>query len=166
MVGGANVALPGVMANGSHDGTEHCPRSFTPSPKATRSFLTTLDQIRSTLSRTSHDETLLRDDAWPTILKRISAALDTGKPITGAGPNRGLPMDVVVQTLKAAWHVDGTWPIGPNALDQLEQQSRERAEWDKGPQAKQDPTPDQVAIAYKARGIQVEEPHQRVQDDW
>lgn len=117
------------------------------------------------LARTSHDEALLRDEAWPSILKRIHAALDTGKPITGAGPNRGLPMDVVVQTLKAGWHVDGTWPIGPNAMQQLEEQSRTRAEQDKGPQGKQDPSPDDVAVAYRHRGVKVEEVTP-VEEDW
>lgn len=136
-----------------------------PSSSATPSFLSTLSRIRSTLERTSHDEKLLRDDAWPTILKRVYGALDTGKPITGASPNRGLPMEVVVQTLKAGWHVDGTWPVGPNALRELEEQSKERALAEKGPEAKQDPSPEDVAVAYRARGVDIEGAVV-VDDDW
>ncbi len=112
-----------------------------PSALASKIFLSTLSSVRSTLSRTAHSEKRLRDEAWPSILKRIHGALDTGKPITGAGPGRGLPMDVVVQTLKAGWHVDGTWPIGPGAMKELEFQAIKRAEQEKGPEAKQDPSP-------------------------
>ncbi|SJX62059.1 uncharacterized protein SRS1_10699 [Sporisorium reilianum f. sp. reilianum] len=148
------------MANG-------CPRDGRHAfPQATASFMATLNQIRTTLSRTSHDEKLLRDEAWPTILKRIHTALDTGKPITGAGPHRGLPMDVVVHTLKAGWHVDGTWPLGPNAMQLLEEQSKDRAKADKGPEAKQDPSPDDIAEAYRRRGVLVDEPQKVVDDDW
>ncbi|SPC67269.1 uncharacterized protein UHOD_02893 [Ustilago sp. UG-2017b] len=136
-----------------------------PSTSATSTFLATLSRVRSTLDRTSHNEALLRDDAWPSILKRIHGALDTRKPITGAGPNRGLPMDVVVQTLKAGWHVDGTWPIGPNARQELEEQSKEIAMLEKGPEAKQDPSPEDVAEAYRVSGVDVAEPLQ-VDDDW
>ncbi|KAJ9477986.1 Cutinase [Pseudozyma hubeiensis] len=155
------------MPNGSpHNGQQHNTTSIAPSSLATPSFLTTLDRIRTTLARTWHSETLLRDDAWPTILKRIHTALDTGKPITGAGPNRGLPMGVVVQTLKASWHVDGTWPIGPNAMALLEEQSVERMKAEKGPEAKQDPGPEAVARMYRERGVVVEEPLAVGDDDW
>ncbi|CDS00885.1 uncharacterized protein SPSC_03220 [Sporisorium scitamineum] len=148
------------MANGcARDGRHH-------SSQATASFTSTLSQIRTTLSRTSHDERLLRDDAWPSILKRIHTALDTGKQITGAGPHRGLPMDVVVQTLKASWHVDGTWPIGPNAVQLLEEQSKERAREEKGPEAKQDPSPEEIAQTYRSRGVLVDEPQKVADDDW
>lgn len=147
---------------GPQDGRSHI---IAPSPQATASFLSTRERIRTTLARTSHDEKLLRDNAWPTILKRIHAALDTGKPITGAGPNRGLPMGMVVQTLKAGWHVDGTWPIGPNAMQLLEEQSVDRARAEKGPEAKQDPSPEDVAQAYRRRGVPVDEA-QVVVDDW
>lgn len=134
-------------------------------PHASASFTATLARIQETLDRTSHDEILLRDDAWPSILKRIYVALDTGKAVKGAGEGRGLPMDVVVQTLKAAWHVDGTWPIGPNALKQLEEDSKERAEKEKGPVAKQDPSPDEIARAYRGRGIEVGDVDE-MSDDW
>lgn len=149
------------MANGGPRDDQ--PHSY---PHATASFTATLRQIHATLARTSHDETLLGDDAWPSILKRIHTALDTGKPITGAGPQRGLPMDVVVQTLKASWHIDGTWPVGPNAMQVLEEQSREKAKADKGPEAKQDPSPDDVAEAYRRRGVRVDEPLKVDDDDW
>ncbi|TKY87361.1 hypothetical protein EX895_004038 [Sporisorium graminicola] len=149
------------MADGCpRDGRHH------PYPEATASFTATLARIRTTLSRTSPNEQLLRDDAWPTILKRIHSALDSGKPITGAGPHRGLPMDVVVQTLKASWHVDGTWPVGPNAIQLLEEQSMERTRAEKGPEAKQDPSPDDIAKAYRRRGVHVDEPQQVPDDDW
>lgn len=162
----SDVACSGVMPNGQpHDGRPHT-APIAPSPLATASFRTTLDRIRTTLSRTSHSETLLRDEAWPTILRRMHSALDTGKPITGAGPNRGLPMDVVVQTLKASWHVDGTWPVGPNAMRVLEEQSRDRAKADKGPEGKQDPSPYDVAQAYRDRGVLVEEPQKAADDEW
>ncbi|SPO23487.1 uncharacterized protein UTRI_02166 [Ustilago trichophora] len=164
------------MVNGSHH-AEHSsspPRPPPPppppplpsSPHAAASFLSTLDRIRTVLARTASDETLLRDDAWPSILKRIHGALDTGKPITGAGPNRGLPMNVVVQTLKASWHVDGTWPIGPNAMQHLEAQSKIRADKDKGPEGKQDPSPADVAKMYRERGIEVDEMETVRDDDW
>ena len=156
------------MAQAHHDGllTSSSPsaRPRPPSDQASKSFLSTLDLVRTTLSRTP-DEAALRDNAWPNILKRIHGALDTGKPITGAGPGRGLPMDVVVQTLKASWHVDDTWPIGPNALKELEDQSKERMREEKGPEAKQDPSPQDVARAYSARGIHVKE-IETAQDDW
>ena len=108
----------------------------------------------------------MRDDAWPTILKRIHGALDTGKPITGAGPGRGLPMGVVVQTLKASWHVDGTWPIGPNAMVELERKSKEKREQDKGPEGRQDPSPEDVARRYRERGVVVAEPENVADEDW
>lgn len=154
------------MANGSHHAGPQTAPSSALSPLATASFVNTLDRICTTLGRTAHDATLLRDEAWPSILKRIHGALDTGKPITGAGPNRGLPMGVVIQTLKAGWHVDGTWPIGPNALMELEAQSKARADQDKGPVGKQDPRPDNVAKAYRDRGILVAEAVQVADDDW
>ncbi|EST07893.1 hypothetical protein PSEUBRA_003018 [Kalmanozyma brasiliensis GHG001] len=165
LVAPLDIECSRVMADGgSQDGR---PRALTiaPSTQATASFLTTLDRIRTTLARTSHDEKLLRDDAWPAILKRVHAALDTGKPITGAGPNRGLPMEIVSQTLKASWHVDGTWPIGPNAMQLLEEHSVEKARAEKGPEAKQDPTSEDVAQAYRRRGVVVDEA-KVVVDDW
>ncbi|SNX82901.1 uncharacterized protein MEPE_01607 [Melanopsichium pennsylvanicum] len=153
------------MANG-HDQAFDAPLSpHPPSPKASASFLNTLNKVQSILARTSHDESLLRDEAWPSLLKRIYGALDTGKPITGAGPNRGLPMSTMVLTLKAAWHIDGTWPIGANALQQLEEHSKFNMARDKGPVGKQDPSPEDVAKAYKKRGVIVEGV-QVVQDDW
>lgn len=74
-------------------------------------------------------------------------------------------MDVVVQTLKAGWHVDGTWPLGPNATQLLEEQSMDRMKAEKGPEAKQDPGPDEVAKAYRRRGVNVEDA-KIVVDDW
>ncbi|KIS70797.1 uncharacterized protein UMAG_01948 [Mycosarcoma maydis] len=154
------------MPNGSCRDVRSHLTPIASSPLATPSFLTTLARTRTTLSQTSHSETLLRDTAWPVILKRIHAALDTGKPITGAGPNRGLPMNIVVQTLKASWHVDGTWPIGPNALQVMEEQSKKRRGIEKGPEGKQDPSPEDVASRYRERGVAIEEPETVVDDDW
>lgn len=159
------------MAEGSRDAghsTHYHPTALAreSSPLASRTFLSTLSNVRTTLSRTSHSEVLLRDDAWPTILKRIHGALDTGKPITGAGPGRGLPMDVVVQTLKASWHVDGTWPIDLGAMKEMEEQSIKRAKEEKGPEAKQDPSAEDVARMYSKRGVEVREVERVVDDDW
>lgn len=75
-------------------------------------------------------------------------------------------MNVVVQTLKASWHVDGTWPIGPNAMQRLEEQSKSRAEKDKGPEGKQDPSPEDVAKRYRERGVVVAEMETVRDDDW
>ncbi|KAI3483038.1 hypothetical protein L1887_54158 [Cichorium endivia] len=134
--------------------------------QASPSFTATLARVRATLQRTADDEAQLCNVAWPQILSKLHAALETGKPITGAGQGRGLPLDVVVATLKASWHVDGTWPIGPNAKQMLEQQAQQRAQAEKGPEAKQDPGPDDIARAYRARGVHVDEPAYVDDDDW
>lgn len=137
------------------------------SPQASAAFLTTIARVRETLARTSHDPLSLKTEAWDSILKRIHEALDSGRTVTGAGPGRGLPLDVVVQTLKAGWHVDGTWPVGPDPLKELEKQSKEKAELEKGPSAQPDPSPENIANAYRRVGVEVGEAEKDgAEDDW
>ncbi|EPQ27713.1 uncharacterized protein PFL1_04851 [Pseudozyma flocculosa PF-1] len=109
-------------------------------------------------------------EAWPQ-LRGLKSALDSGKSVTGAGTARGLPLRIVVQTLKASWHVDDTWPVG------VEEQaaktttgaglpgSGSQAAPEAGPPVRPDPDPQSIAHAYRERGVEVA-PAIVVDDEW
>ncbi|KAK0559062.1 hypothetical protein OC844_004677 [Tilletia horrida] len=168
-------------------------------------------------------------------LKDYKAALDSGRRISpGSGSKNdagergkqrthvGLPLWIVVRTLKASWHADGSWPLAgsdateadatltlpavpPPALPASANKQQKRGAIpasasvsqatvaattvsttfmrlprsvhpaalllkprvpspnalpppEPGPPVRPDPTPDQIAQAYRARGIQVPDP--------
>lgn len=130
------------------------PRPLRFAKDATASFVSTVRRLAQLVADTQGDEARLKA-AWPQ-MQRIKQGLDSGKVISGAGEDRGLPLHLVIQLLKSSWHADSTWPVGEHALEQLHEQAA--AGQDPGPQAIPDPSPDEIAIAYRMRGVDVPEP--------
>lgn len=120
---------------------------------ASASFVSSISRLAQLVEDTQGDESKLKG-FWPQ-MRGIKQGLDRGKYISGAGKNRGIPLALTVQLLKASWHADSTWPIGEHALEQRQEQAIAGRE--PGPQARPDPSPDEIAAAYRKRGISVSE---------
>ncbi|CAO1629376.1 unnamed protein product [Sympodiomycopsis kandeliae] len=149
-------------------------------------FQDALDRIHRVLTSTEAAEELKStwhgsgSDEKKTALKDFKRLLDSGKRVNPSETDtpRGIPMWMVVRTVKSSWHADGSWPllgsdeslpssssgmdipssIHPRAL-LLRPKGQDRFELPPsdiavGEIVKQDPEPDRIAEAYRARGVQ------------
>lgn len=77
------------------------------------------DDTKKTKSSTGKDASASSSSSSQVVnLRSLKRGLDTEKPLSSsATPGdptsrlKGLPLWIVVRTLKASWHADGTWPL-------------------------------------------------------
>ncbi|PWY98551.1 hypothetical protein BCV70DRAFT_201867 [Testicularia cyperi] len=179
-----SVAQPQSSGSGSGSdvGCTAPSTRFAYAADATPAFRTQLGSLAALLTRVRADPRLLQQ-SWPR-LRGVKTALDSGKRVgAGAGRHRGLPLSLVIPILKSEWHNDGTWPLdcsipghgigiatgtGTDIGSNEQQEKQKPTSMSTPAQAHvppQDPSPDQIATAYRSRGIAVPDAIP-VLDDW
>ncbi|PWN50165.1 hypothetical protein IE53DRAFT_344641 [Violaceomyces palustris] len=128
----------------------------TPPDPIIRAHQAEMERLRALVDSNSKTDRELMS-LWPR-LKNLKASLDQGKEIRNLPVGRGLPLSVLVKILKSCWHNDGTWPLDESVKDRTSIDPTRLPQPEPGPPARPDPDPQQVAEAYKSRGIFVEDP--------